>query len=266
MPAKKKTTKDVIAEKFGIVEKPAELPKRPYSPMILYNIEQRTPEWEQARSGKITGTKTKGLMGKTRSEWINLLTAEQLSVWSMDETDMQRGNRLEPEALAHFTEKTGIEVTKMGMVARADNPLIASSPDGMIYDKNAMSLDNKVGAFKGGLEIKCLSGKRHVQAIIDKLDYIEGKLSSQWEIIPTDYQPQSLQYFVTNDDMDTLYFAFYSEEIGEATMVVAVVQRSEILAEIERARAIEESAIVEVGLQVKRIRELDFSGTEKLYK
>ena len=70
--------------------------------MKLWNIQQRTPEWDMARAGKYTGKKVKGIMGRTREEWENHLVAERLSMTGIEETDLQRGNRLEPEAIAHF--------------------------------------------------------------------------------------------------------------------------------------------------------------------
>lgn len=246
----KKTTKKEIEEKFGLNNEPAEKkPERKLCDMKLYNVEQRTPEWHSFRAGKVTGTKLKGLMGKTREEWENLLAAEDLSVWTQEETDLQRGIRLEDEAVAHFEEHTGKKVSKMGCTAREDNIKMASSPDGLIYNEKAN--DGK-GAFDEAVEIKCLTGKKHVAAILGKLDCRESNKSC-WEIVPSEYTAQCLQYFIVNDYMHTLYFCFYSEDIREAPMVVLKITRAEIESEIEFARNVELTALKSVSVKVQRI-------------
>ena len=70
--------------------------------MKKHNITQQTDEWFHLRKGKITGTALKGIMGtaKAKEGVIYDLIAEKLSVGiGDDENPMDRGNRLEPEAI-----------------------------------------------------------------------------------------------------------------------------------------------------------------------
>ena len=249
MAKPKKSATKAIEEKFGLPVATPEKPVRALCDMKLFNIEQRTPEWHSFRAGKVTGTKLKGVLGRTREEWENLLVAESLSVWTQDETDLERGVRLEDEAVAHFEEKTGKKVSKMGCTTREDNLKVASSPDGLIYNPDA---NGGKGAFDEAVEIKCLTGKKHIAAILGKLDCRE-KNTSCWEVVPSDYTAQCLQYFIVNDYMHTLYFCFYSEDIQEAPMVVLKITRAEIENEIEHARSVELSALKMVDVKIDRI-------------
>lgn len=267
MPRKAKIkdeTSAEIKEKFGIQDTPISLPKidRPKSEMKIFNVEQRTPEWHSFRNGKVMGTKLKGIMGRTRDEWIKRIAAERLSVWTQDETDLERGIRLEDEARFHFEEKTGIKVTTMGVVTRSDNLNMASSPDGLVYDEKA---NEGKGTFTGGVEIKCLMGWKHLMAILGKLDCLEND-TPLWDVVPEEYKPQSLQYFIVNDYMEVLYFVFYSEDIAECPMVVLKILRSDIESEIERAREMEISALGQVENIVDKIVFLSDEHKEFMYQ
>lgn len=266
MPRKTKIkdeTAETIKEKFGLKETPP-VPKieRQKSEMKLFNVEQRSPEWHSFRNGKIMGTKLKGLLGRTRDEWIKRIAAERISVWTQEETDLERGVRLEDEARLHFEEHTGLKVSTMGVVTRSDNQNIASSPDGIIYDEKA---NGGKGAFIGGVEIKCLMGWKHLTAILGKLDCLENN-TPYWDVVPEEYKPQSLQYFIVNDYMEFLYFVFYSEDIAECPMVVLKIFRSDIESEIERAREMEISALGLVDSIVDKVVFITDEQKEFMYK
>ena len=153
--------------------------------IIKYNNEE---EWFDGRRGKITGTKVKGIMPKTRGTGYKMgfydLIAERIAVPSNLEDAMQRGKRLEELAIEEFEKKTGKKVDHSLVIwQREDMPEIAISPDGFIGEEEAV-------------EVKCLSSGRHIEAWLTKQ-------------IPTDYKDQAIQYFVVNDKLQTLYFTFY---------------------------------------------------------
>ena len=88
--------------------------------MKKYNTEQRSPEWEQLRKTHITGTALKGIMGtpRARQEAIYEVIADRLTVGVESdeeyENPMERGTRLEPDALSTFEFETGKKVEKVG--------------------------------------------------------------------------------------------------------------------------------------------------------
>lgn len=218
--------------------------------MKVYNVEQRTPEWDIVRAGRITGTKLKGLMGRTREEWENLLVAERLSMTGIEESDMARGTRLEPEAVDFFEEKMGLKVDRIGFTTADENKYIASSPDGLI-------LDQESGKYTQALETKCLSGKKHIAAFFDKLEIKEavkeGETPCYWEVVPDEYKPQAIQYFIVNDDLKKLFFVFYSEVIHEIPMIVIRVHRKDIENEISVAKAVQLKSLEVVENKLEKI-------------
>lgn len=263
-----KKAADEIAEKFGIVAAaPVKRERPPYSPISIKYMQQRTPEWGQERKGKVTGKKAKGLMGRTKVEWVNLLVGENMSkMYPQEETDLARGNRLEPEAIEYFEKKTGLKVEAVGIIARHDNPRIASSPDGIIWDDKKVSGDGKQGAYAAELEVKCLAVKSHIEAIRAKIACVVNK-TPEWDIVPDEHRPQALEYFITNDDQDLLYFVFYSEDILDARMVIATIRRQDIHDEIERAREVIVKSIAEAAQIETEIKDFLFEhGADALLK
>lgn len=151
--------------------------------------ETEREEWLAFRRGKITGSKLAGLYskrdtGKRKIGFYDLI-AERLGVPpDTDENSMERGSRLESEALEVFSKAVGKKVDGAKQVwMRDDNEAIAVTPDGVLPKNEAV-------------EVKCLSSARHVEAYITKK-------------IPADYYEQAVQYFVVNEKLKKLYFAFY---------------------------------------------------------
>lgn len=146
-------------------------------------------EWLYSRRGKITGSKLKDIYSKrdpnNRKIGFYELIAERLGLPpDDDETSMERGSRLESDAIDRFVAETGTEVDKSLILwTRDDNESIALSPDGVISETEAV-------------EAKCLSSARHIEAYLTKK-------------IPDEYEMQAIQYFIVNDQLETLHFVFF---------------------------------------------------------
>lgn len=201
--------------------------------MKKHNVEQKTAEWHHLRKGKITGTTLKSIMGtpKARQDAIYEIIAERLTVGVEDETDyenaMDRGNRLEPDAIAQFELETGLQVERIGFAEDDTNPFIANSPDGLIGDNEAV-------------EVKCMGGKNHVKM------WLENK-------IPDDYKWQVVQYFVVNENLQKLYFIGYNPDIPVHQLHIIEVTREEILLDVENARKSQQSFLQEVDSILSKI-------------
>ncbi len=199
-------------------------------------------EWLEGRKGKITGTmlkevataptitkddiiavleeaKTEYKKSWTKEVLTNLLTdeqleslqnhalantprkigfykliAEQLATPDGYIDPMERGSALEKEAIDLFSKLHQKTVnTDQVIWTREDNVHIAISPDGYMEDGFVIS---------EAVEIKCLASEKHMQAII------ENKL-------PEEYEFQVLQYFIVNDDLETLYFFLYDPRLPD---------------------------------------------------
>lgn len=163
--------------------------------------------WLAARVGKITGTRLKDITIAVRGDGKKIgfyeLIAERLALPSDGENPMDRGSRLEEEAIAEFTSSTGLTVdTSLYIWTRDDNDNIAISPDGVIDKENAV-------------EVKCLSSARHIEALLTNK-------------IPKDYEYQVLQYFIVNDDLQKLYFCFYEPRLATKQFFFIEVAREEV--------------------------------------
>ena len=197
--------------------------------MQKHNIDQRTPEWHQLRKGKITGTGLKSIMGTpyARNEYFYEILAERLTV-GIDNEDyenaMERGTRLEPDAIAQFEFETGKIVDRVGFV---EDEGMANSPDGYIGETEA-------------IEAKCPQGKAHVRI------WLENK-------IPKEYWWQVIQYFVVNDKLEKVYFFSYNPEIPIHPIHIIEVIREEVEGSILEATKAQEEFIQKVNNKLNEL-------------
>jgi len=190
-----------------------------------------------AREGKITGSRLKDIVvkrGAGKKIGFYALIAEKLGVPAEEiETPMERGSRLEQEALKRFEEETGKTVDgSLILWARNDNPNIAVSPDGVIVPKKKGAIETEA------VEVKCLSAARHIEAFLTKQ-------------VPAEYEYQVLQYFICNEDLKTLYFVLYDPRFSLNTQVkldffYIEVKRKAVQKEVDEVLAYERATLKEV--------------------
>ena len=204
--------------------------------MKKHNVEQKSDEWHHLRKGKITGTTLKSIMGtpKARQDAIYEIIAERLTVGVESEGDyenaMDRGNRLEPDAIAMFELETGKSVERTGFCEDDTNPMIANSPDGLIGKNEA-------------IEAKCLSGKNHVKM------WLTNK-------VPDEYEWQVVQYFIVNEKLEKLYFVGYNPDIPIHSLHIIEVSREEVEEKIKTAKVAQEQFLGEVDEILKTLIKL----------
>lgn len=182
--------------------------------------------WLEARRGKITGTRLKDLINKRGGEkklGFYELIAERIALPATDEAAMDRGKRLEEEAIDRFAQETGKKVKNdLVMWFRDDNEDIAVSPDGMIGKTEAV-------------EAKCLSTARHLEALLTKK-------------IPSEYEFQVLQYFIVNDKLNKLYFVFYDPRMPKKDLFWYEVTRAEKKEDIDEYLQLEREVLAEISI------------------
>ena len=122
---------------------------------------------------------------------------------------MDRGTRLEEEALERFAKETGKKVdSSLIMWVSEENESMAISPDGVVGKTEAV-------------EIKCLNSAGHIEA------YLTQKL-------PSEYQMQIYQYFIINEKLKTLYFAFYDPRLTAKDFFYITIKREEVEEEVKK--------------------------------
>lgn len=187
--------------------------------------------WLLARRGKITGSRLKDIVvkrGTGKKIGFYELIAERLGIPADGENPMDRGTRLEKEAVAEFTKSTGKEVdTSLVIWTREDNESIALSPDGSIGTTEAV-------------EVKCLASARHIEA------FLTGK-------IPSEYEFQKLQYFIVNDELATLYFVFYDPRLLAKPFFIIEVKREDVQEEVTEYLAYQRDTLTEVDMCVNKL-------------
>jgi putative phage-type endonuclease len=188
-------------------------------------------EWLAARRGKITGSRLKDIVvkrGTGKKIGFYELIAERLGIAPDEENAMERGSRLESEAIEHFVKETDKKVdTSLVIWTRDDNDNIAISPDGFIGKKEAV-------------EVKCLSSARHIEALITNQ-------------VPDEYQMQATQYFVVNDALKTLYFVFYDPRILSKPFFTIEVKREDKEEEITEYLEYQKKTLDEVDAIVNQL-------------
>lgn len=188
-------------------------------------------EWFEARRGKITGSTLKDIVvkrGTGKKIGFYELIAERLGIPADGENPMDRGTRLEPEAVAEFEKATKQKVdTSLVIWEREDNESIAVSPDGFIGETVA-------------IEAKCLASSRHIEAFLT-------------QEIPSDYEFQKLQYFIVNDKLQTLYFCFYDPRVLAKPFFIIEVLREQVQDEVDMYLDYQKSILKEVDEVVNRL-------------
>lgn len=168
------------------------------------------------------------------------LIAERLGVPADEEIPMERGHRIEREAIDRFEKETGMKVDSSLVIwSRDDNESIAISPDGVVVDGESPDSE--------ATEVKCLSSARHVQAYITRE-------------IPEEYRPQCLQYFAVNDVLKRLNFICYDPRFsmfewqkGKLDFFVLHMDREEVIREVEDILEFQRNILNEVDREVNRI-------------
>jgi predicted phage-related endonuclease len=188
-------------------------------------------DWMEARRGKITGSRLKDIIVKRGTGFkigVYEVIAERLGLSTAWEDPMERGSRLEPEAIERFEREMGKKVDASLVIwVRDDNDGIAVSPDGVIGKTEAV-------------EAKCLSSAQHIKAWLTKK-------------IPDEYYEQGVQYFIVNDKLKKLHFAFYDPRIPSKDFFVLTMERVDVQETVDEWLEKQRKALEYVENEVKKL-------------
>ena len=161
--------------------------------MIILDDEQGSEEWFMSRLGIATASMFASIMTlkqmkRAKTDYIYLLAAEAITQREQQERfenrHTERGNRLEPEAIALYEFDYDVDVMSCGLCKPAIESMYGCSPDGLISSN-------------GGLEVKSPELKKHLQYISENA-------------LPDEYKPQVYgSLFVTDRD----YWDFMSYNV-----------------------------------------------------
>jgi hypothetical protein len=181
--------------------------------MIVHHVQQGTPEWHQLRCGKITSSRMKQLVKADNLSLVDELIAEQeLGYYESDDytsPEMEWGTDHESQAIEQYEAMTGVSVTRVGMLQSERYELLTVSPDGLVGDV-------------GAVEVKCPKTKTHVRNI-------------RMGVIPAEYRPQVLQYFLVHEGLQWLDFISFDPRLERKPIWIKRVTRVELAPDLENA-------------------------------
>tara|TARA_R110000787_G_scaffold153678_1_gene267575 strand:- start:697 stop:1305 length:609 start_codon:yes stop_codon:yes gene_type:complete len=200
-------------------------------------IIQGTPEWFEARRGKVTASMVAAVIAKTKSgpsasraTYMGQLIAENLTgnvQESFSNAAMQWGTDTEPQARLSYEFEHGVEVIEEGFVIHPTILGSGASPDGMVGDK-------------GMVEIKCPNTSTHIDTLLKKK--VPGKYNTQMQFQMaccerewTDFLsydprlPPHLQMFCTRVERDDKYINELESEVE-----IFIAEMASIIEELEK--------------------------------
>ena len=142
---------------------------------VIINADQRSPEWFQARAGRLTGSRAADMLATIKSgesaarrDYRLQLVCERLTGQPQEDgfinAAMQRGIDMEPFARAAYEAKTGNVAVQTGFLSH-------------VTHQAGCSLDGHVDHFAGIVELKCPKSATHLRYLR------EG-------VLPKEYVPQ----------------------------------------------------------------------------
>jgi putative phage-type endonuclease len=173
-------------------------------------IVQGSPEWFDARLGKLTASRIADALARTKSGWgasranyLAELVTERLTgvpAESFTTPAMQRGSDLEADARAAYEFQKDLDVEPVGFVPHPTIGDAGASPDGLVGED-------------GLVEFKCPNTSTHLQTLLGEPVAAKYVKQMQWQMACTgrawcDFAsfdprlPEPMQLFIQRFDRD----------------------------------------------------------------
>lgn len=145
-------------------------------------MEQGTPEWKEARLGKVTASRVADVIAKTktgvsasRANYAAQLIAERLTCTAADgytNAAMQWGTETEDSARAAYEFHTGVVIEQVGFIRHPSIEMSGASPDGLAGED-------------GLIECKCPNTATHIETLIGGKVPSKYVTQMQWQMACT---------------------------------------------------------------------------------
>ena len=228
--------------------------------MKIYRTEQQSQEWLDARRGKVMGSKAKGVRRQSRDPEKRYQTfwdilAEKLAIPADGENPMDRGHRVEPDALKAASEILGLPFDDdAGMWISDLDDDIGVSPDGAEpVEGDALPTY--------AAEVKSLSSGNHLRFVLEDRRARKKPTYRPIDSVPNEekhfFRDQVIQYFVVNEKLETLYFVLYDDRIVLDHLVTYIIEinRADIVDRIEDNTNMQFEALMQINKLVKELTE-----------
>lgn len=150
--------------------------------MRIIECDQGSPEWYQARLGRVTSSRVADMMARTKTGWgyerakyeADLICERQTNEvkHGFKSAAMQWGTNTQPQAEKAYAFRTDNELERVGFIIH-DELMFGASPDALV---------NKDGL----AEFKCPETHTHIETLLSQT--IPGKylLQIQWQLYMTE--------------------------------------------------------------------------------
>lgn len=196
----------------------------------IIHADQRSPEWFQARAGRLTGSRAADMLSKiktgeaaARRDYRLQLVCERLTGQPQDDifinAAMQRGIDMEPFARAAYEAKTGNVAVQTGFLSHVTHQA-GCSLDGHVQRQRSVNAWGN--QFEGIVELKCPKSATHLRYLREGVlpkEYVPQVTHNAW-IAGADYVdflsyddrfPSELQVFYTRVLVKDLDLAGYEQ-------------------------------------------------------
>lgn len=207
------------------------------------DVEQGTPEWFQARAGRLTGSEASTILAKGRKageesvgrrDYRMRLALERFTGNSLeDEFDVSwvnRGKEIEPLARNALEAKRGYLIDRVGFIA------CQSAMAGC-------SLDGHVDGYQGIIELKCPKSATHMRYLRER-------------VMPKDYMPQVLHNLMVSDAQWCDFASYDPRFPPHLQLFVVRLTRADLGAEMAAYESEARRFLAEVQVEFQEVQSL----------
>jgi hypothetical protein len=182
------------------------------SELVIFNCEQGSPEWFEARRGVVTASCFPDVLAKgqglTRGKLLRTLAGEVITgkvEEGYSNGHMERGQVMEAEARDYYAEVKGVDPVLVGFMKRGR---IGCSPDSLIGEDGMLEIKTKMPHLQLEVLDKGVLPSSHVAQVQGQL-LVSGRMWCDF----VSYWP-GLPIFITRVTRDTAYMANLQEELN----------------------------------------------------
>lgn len=252
-------------------------------------IQQRTPEWQEQRKLRITGSRLGAVLGLSPWQKPKDVLREMVRQYHGAESEFVGGPHIdhgvthERQASLCFMRKSGLNVEECGFFTYGD--FMGASPDGLTSDGGILELKVPYSLRKGG-EFKSLADQPQYAAQVQmemiatgrKHGYFAQYIAPYGDPLAPDYVPEQMK--IEHVELDPLFLDNNLEKINDFyRLLLSELDNKEhleplrtqidtdrsyfILSEIDRLRAVQkESADAEKALLAELVEMADGKNAE----
>jgi hypothetical protein len=206
--------------------------------MKISNVQQRSDEWFQLKRGRIGGTRFSQVLSNVKNRLIYELLSERIDDLQEEEDEydsfeMQFGRDNEDLVLQMYTDRTGIQTQKVGIIFSDYSDIHMASPDAVNIEAGIVQ------------EVKCtlnpsIQRQRHFEGIDSKL------------------MPQVISYFALSDEVKEVHWISYCPFAKNSELIIYTVKRDTVTKDGTIQQIVDKALVKLISIE-KQLKEMEAS-------